>query len=112
MTEFFQRVYELVARIPRGKVVTYGQIAAALGDPRQARTVGWALHSAPEWLDIPWHRVVNSSGGISTRHTLDGLNTQRRLLEDEGLVFNEDGRLDLERYCWMEIEVMARCEKN
>jgi methylated-DNA-protein-cysteine methyltransferase-like protein len=100
MSEFFQRVYEIAARIPRGKVVTYGQIAAALGDPRQARTVGWAMRSAPEWLDIPWHRIVNSSGGISTRYTTDGLNIQRKLLEDEGIVFNEDGRLDLERYRW------------
>ncbi len=98
MSELFQRVYEIVARIPRGKVVTYGQIAAALGDPRQARTVGWALRSTPEWLDIPWHRVVNSSGGISPRHSIGGLNTQRKLFEDEGVVFNEDGRLDLERY--------------
>ena len=100
VSEFFQRVYEIVARIPRGQVATYGQIAAALDDPRQARTVGWALHSIPEWLDIPWHRVVNSSGGISTRHTSGGLNTQRKLLEDEGVVFSEDGRLDLERYRW------------
>ena len=100
MSEFFQRVYEIVARVPRGKVVTYGQIAAALGDPRQARTVGWAMRSTPEWLDIPWHRVVNSSGGISTRHASGGLNIQRRLLEDEGIVFKEDGRLDLEKYRW------------
>jgi len=103
MSEFFQRVYEIVARIPRGKVVTYGQIAAALGDPRQARTVGWALRSTPEWLDIPWHRVVNSSGGISTRHTIGELNTQQKLLEDEGIVFNQDGRLDMARYRWMGI---------
>jgi methylated-DNA-protein-cysteine methyltransferase-like protein len=100
VSEFFQRVYRIVARIPRGKVVTYGQIAAALGDPRQARTVGWALRSTPEWLDIPWHRVVNGSGGISTRHTTDGLNTQQKLLEDEGIVFNEDGCLDLKRCRW------------
>jgi len=100
VSEFFRRVYETVARIPRGQVVTYGQIAAALGDPRQARTVGWALHSTPEWLDIPWHRVVNSSGGISTRHTSGGSNTQRKLLEDEGIVFNQDGGLDLEGYRW------------
>ncbi len=100
MSEFFQRVYEIVARIPRGKVVTYGQIAAALGDPRQARTVGWALCSTPEWLNIPWHRVVNNSGGISTRYTVGELNIQRKLLEDEGVVFYEDGRLDLERYRW------------
>ena len=100
VSEFFQRVYEIAARIPRGKVVTYGQIAAALGDPRQARTVGWAMRGTPEWLDIPWHRVVNSSGGISTRHTTGGSNTQRKLLEDEGIVFNEDGRLDLKRYRW------------
>jgi len=89
-----------VARIPRGKVVTYGQIAAALGDPRQARTVGWAMRNTPQWLDIPWHRVVNGSGGISTRHTIGGLNTQRKLLEDEGIVFNEEGCLDLETYRW------------
>ena len=100
VSEFFQRVYEIVARIPTGKVVTYGQIAAALGDPRQARTVGWALHSAPEWLDLSWHRVVNGSGGISTCSTTGGLNTQRKLLEDEGIIFNEDGCLDLERYRW------------
>ena len=100
VSEFFQRVYEIVARIPRGKVVTYGQIAAALGDPRQARTVGWAMYSMPEWLDIPWHRVVNSSGGISTRNASGGLNTQRKLLEDEGIVFNENGRLHLEKYRW------------
>ncbi len=100
MSEFFQRVYEVVARVPRGKVVTYGQIAAALGDPRQARTVGWALHSTPEWLVIPWHRVVNGSGGISLRHTIGERNVQRELLEDEGIVFNQDGRLDLKRYRW------------
>ena len=100
MSEFFLQVYEIVAQIPKGKVVTYGQIAVALGDPRQACTVGWALHSAPEWLDIPWHRVVNNSGGISTRHTIGGLNTQRKLLEDEGIVFNKDGRLNLKRYRW------------
>ncbi len=100
VSEFFQRVYEIVTSIPRGKVVTYGQIAAALGDPRQARTVGWALHSAPEWLDIPWHRVVNSSGGISIRPTIGELNVQRELLEDEGIVFDKDGRLDLERCRW------------
>ena len=100
VSEFFQRVYEIAARIPRGKVVTYGQIAAAVGDPRQARTVGWALHSIPEWLDIPLHRVVNNSGGISTRCTVDELNVQRKLLEDEGVVFNEDGRLDLKICHW------------
>ena len=103
VSEFFQRVYKIVAQIPRGKVVTYGQIAAALGDPRQARTVGWAMRSTPEWLDIPWHRVVNSLGGISTRHTAGGLNAQRKLLEGEGIVFNEDGRLDMKRYRWMGI---------
>jgi len=103
VSEFFQRVYEIVARIPRGKVVTYGQIAAALGDPRRARTVGWALHSTAEWLDIPWHRVVNSSGGISTRHIVGELSIQRKLLENEGIVFNEDGRLDLKRYRWADI---------
>ena len=103
VSEIFQRVYEIAARIPRGKVVTYGQIAAALGDPRQARTVGWAMRSTPEWLDIPWHRVVNSSGGISTRHTTGGSNTQWKLLENEGVVFNEDGCLDLESYRWADI---------
>jgi methylated-DNA-protein-cysteine methyltransferase-like protein len=95
---FFQKVYELVRQVPEGHVVTYGQIATALGNPRQARQVGWAMRACPE--DVPWHRVVNSQGGVSTRPELGSFNPQRALLEDEGVHFGLDGRIDLEVYGW------------
>ena len=100
VSEFYQRVYEIVARIPRGKVITYGQIAAALGDPRQARTVGWAMHCIPEWLDVPWHRVINSQGRISGSSQGYRAHEQMALLEEEGIVFDESGRIDLDECGW------------
>jgi methylated-DNA-protein-cysteine methyltransferase-like protein len=93
---FYQRVYAYLAHVPGGHVVTYGQIAAALGDPRQARAVGWAMQSCPEGL--PWHRVVNARGGLSTSPLYGNL--QQRLLEDEGVEVGHDGRVDLGRYGW------------
>lgn len=95
---FFQKVYELVKQVPEGHVVTYGQIAGALGNPRQARQVGWAMRVCPE--DVPWHRVVNSRGCVSTRPELGSFSPQRALLEDEGVQFGPDGRIDLGVYGW------------
>jgi len=95
---FFKRVYQLVEQIPPGKVATYRQIATLLGNPRAARTVGWALHSLPEGLTIPWHRVINSQGGISTEGISSYPELQRKLLESENIRFRTDGRLDLEQY--------------
>lgn len=99
---FFERVYELVREVPEGRVVTYGQIAAALGDARRARTVGWAMRVCPD--DVPWHRVVNAKGGLSTGSRSRGFNLQRALLEDEGLHFDSNGRIDLDVYGWNELK--------
>ncbi|PJF43030.1 MAG: cysteine methyltransferase [Candidatus Thermofonsia Clade 1 bacterium] len=85
MPGFNERVYSLVRRIPRGKVLTYGRVAALLGVPRGARAVGWALHGAPS--DVPWQRVVNAKGRISTRCQEHPPQLQRALLMAEGLRF-------------------------
>ena len=95
---FFQSVYKAVRQVPAGWVVTYGQIAAMLGDPRQARVVGWAMRDCP--ADVPWHRVVNSKGQVRTRNLSGGFNQQRSLLEDEGVEFGASGKIDLRRYGW------------
>jgi methylated-DNA-protein-cysteine methyltransferase related protein len=98
---YFDRVYEIVARIPRGKVVTYGQIAAYLGHPRAARTVGWAMHSAPRHLRLPCHRVVNAAGTVAPGEIFGGAAVQRRRLEVEGITFTRGGRINLAKHRWV-----------
>ncbi|MBD3370195.1 cysteine methyltransferase [Candidatus Fermentibacteria bacterium] len=96
----YERIHRLVRRIPPGKVTTYGQIAAMLGDctPRQ---VGYAMHSVgPDDL-VPWHRVVNSKGKISVRANGERSPEQRAMLESEGVEFDTEGRIDLEKFCWV-----------
>ena len=97
---FFQAVYALVSSIPEGKVMTYGAIARALGNFRGARAVGWALRALPEGSSVPWHRVINSQGRISTRGRELSALLQRALLEEEGVQFDGQGRVDLEKYHW------------
>jgi len=92
-----ERIYAVVARIPRGCVATYGQIARHLGMPNGARTVGWAMRHCPDGL--PWHRVVNASGQTSKRAS-DGHNMQRTLLEEEGVAFSLRDRIDLDAFGW------------
>jgi methylated-DNA-protein-cysteine methyltransferase-like protein len=99
-SSFFDEVYRIVADIPSGRVVTYGQIAAYLGSPRAARTVGWALSSLPVGMDVPWHRVINSQGRISGSPEGYRAHEQRALLEEEGITFEENGRIDLDAYGW------------
>jgi methylated-DNA-protein-cysteine methyltransferase-like protein len=99
-TSFFEQVYQVVAIIPPGRVATYGQVAAYLGNPRAARSVGWALHSMPAGVDLPWHRVINSQGRISGTPGGHRAYEQRTLLEEEGITFDESGRIDLEEYGW------------
>ncbi len=94
---FFNRVYVLVRRVPRGRVVTYGQVARALGAPGAARTVGWAMRACPE--AVPWHRVVNARGEISLRPTT-GYHEQRARLRVEGVRFSRAGKIDLSKYGW------------
>ena len=99
--KFARGVYALVKEVPRGKVVTYGQVAAILGHPRAARAVGTALSHLPRALArlVPWQRVVNASGGISIRGDVLRPDLQRQLLELEGIELRR-GRIDLKRYRW------------
>jgi methylated-DNA-protein-cysteine methyltransferase-like protein len=99
---FFTSVYRLVSQVPKGKVVTYGQVAALLGAPRAARAVGTALRYLPRPLSqtVPWQRVINASGGISSRGDVLRADRQRWLLEEEGIAFNRDGKVDLQKYRW------------
>jgi len=94
---FRETVWRLVRRIPRGRVATYGQIAALLGRPRSARAVGGALRRCP--ADLPWHRVVNAQGGISGRERMSSMLTQRIRLEAEGVAFRR-GRVVLRAHAW------------
>jgi methylated-DNA-protein-cysteine methyltransferase-like protein len=97
---FFRQVYEIVARIPKGKVVTYGQLAIRLGRPRAARTVGWAMKSAPPELGLPCHRVVDRFGHLAPDYVFGGSHIQRALLEGEGIAFDAEGCVDLDRHLW------------
>jgi methylated-DNA-protein-cysteine methyltransferase-like protein len=94
------RIYRVVKRIPRGRVATYGQIATLAGLDGHARQVGYALHSLPDRSDIPWHRVINAKGEISPRSAGDSHELQRMLLEEEGIFFSVDGRVDLKTFRW------------
>ena len=96
----FEKIYEAVKKIPRGKVCTYGQIAAMAGNPRWSRVVGYALHVNPEPGTIPCHRVVTRNGEVSRAFAFGGENMQRLLLSEEGVEFLDDGRVDLHRYIW------------
>lgn len=103
-SNFFQLVYQIVGRIPCGKVVTYGDIACFLGNPRNARLVGYAMHSCPE--DLPWHRVVMKAGKLPFFGTNPDLPSQKELLEKEGITFYQDERIKLSCYQW-KIEISA-----
>lgn len=97
--KFSEQVKIIIKNIPPGKVATYGQIALMAGHLNGARQVAWVLHSSSEKDGLPWHRVINSKGGISLRPG-DGFEIQKQLLEKEGVVFNEKDRVDLKRFLW------------
>ncbi|MBE0432067.1 MGMT family protein [candidate division WOR-3 bacterium] len=96
---FYERVVKVIKSIPAGRVVTYGQIAEYAGKPRAAREVAYILHSSSEKENLPWQRVINSKGQISLRPGY-GYELQKRLLEDEGVVFDGEDRVDFELYLW------------
>ena len=100
LSDSYSRIYAVVRRIPRGRVATYGQVAAIAGLPNHARQVGYALHALPEGSDVPWQRVINARGEISPRASAGWEGLQRRLLEEEGVAFDAGGRVDLERCRW------------
>jgi methylated-DNA-protein-cysteine methyltransferase related protein len=99
-TGFFARVHQVTRLIPYGQVATYGQIAAIVGDRQAARTVGWALRALQEDSDVPWHRVINAKGRTSARCRGQVAAIQRTLLEQEGIVFDKEGRTNLDAYQW------------
>ncbi len=92
---FSDRVYRVLALIPRGKVVSYGHVARLLGAPRAARQVGWAMRHCPD--NLPWHRVIKADGSIAK-----GVYSPlcRAMLEEEGVAFLADGRVDMDRHRW------------
>lgn len=99
-SDSYREIYAAVSRIPKGRVATYGQIAAIAGLRRQARLVGYAMHALPADSDVPWHRVVNAAGKISIRG--DGLGhdeLQAQLLKREGVRF-VDGAIPLAKFRW------------
>lgn len=100
----FERIYSVVRRVPKGKVITYGMTAQLAGNSRMARVVGYALHRNPEPMVIPCHRVVNRFGGLAPAFAFGGEMRQRALLEAEGVIFREDGTVDLERCLWNGLE--------
>ncbi len=99
-SEFFARVYDIVAQIPPGRVMTYGQIAMLVGNPRTARIVGYAMNGAPPERDLPCHRVVSKSGALAPGSIFGGQENQRRLLEQEGVTFTESGLIEMKNHIW------------
>ena len=95
----YDLVYGLIARIHRGRVATYGQIAALAGKPGRARQVGYALAHAPADSSLPWHRVINAKGRVSPRSNSRFHQMQRAMLESEGVLFDGD-RIDMKKYLW------------
>lgn len=96
----YQRIYSVVKEIPLGRVATYGQVAALAGFAGQARQVGYALHALADGSKLPWHRVINARGEVSLRSEAGWEHYQRHLLEEEGVLFNSAGRVDLDRFRW------------
>jgi methylated-DNA-protein-cysteine methyltransferase-like protein len=100
-----ERVYRIVRSIPRGRVMTYGQLAEILGDGYTPRTVGFVMHGSDD--NTPWHRVINAQGGCSTGRIALPSDKQQLMLAAEGVEFNERGRCDLQRYLWIPRERKA-----
>jgi len=101
MPNFFERVYDVVKKIPAGKVMTYGQVAELIGT-KDARKVGFALH-ANNKSEVPCHRVVNKEGKLAENFAFNGMEEQQRRLEFEGIKFIKDGYVDLSKYGIMDV---------
>jgi methylated-DNA-protein-cysteine methyltransferase-like protein len=96
---FHERVIEIIKNIPEGRVATYGQIAYFAGNPKAARQVSYILHSSSKKENLPWHRVINSKGGISLRFE-GGYELQKKMLMNEGIIFNNNDIIDLKQFLW------------
>lgn len=97
----FEKIYEQVRKIPKGKVATYGQIALLAGNPRLSRVVGYALHANPDPDTIPCHRVVTKNGKLSPAFAFGGSDIQRQLLLGEGVAFIDSDTVDVKVSCWI-----------
>ncbi len=95
---FYQKVYAVVEKIPKGRVMTYGQVAMMCGNPKASRAVGYALHVNPSPGVIPCHRIVNRTGYLSGGFAFGGIDRQKELLEAEGVVVDDNYRVDLGKY--------------
>ena len=95
---FFYKVYTIVRQIPEGKVSTYGAIGKYLGSAKSARMVGWALNKCP--IDVPAHRVVNQKGLLTGKMHFEGITLMQQLLENEGIVIENNQIIDLEKHLW------------
>jgi len=98
--DFFSKVYKIVAKIPKGKVTTYGHIAEACGVKSSARTVGWALNGAKE-TGLPCHRVVNRQGLLTGKFHFGSSDLMEDLLRSEGIEFDDKGRVNLNKHLWI-----------
>ena len=94
-----ERVYTIVSQIPKGRVMTYGQLAEILGEGYTARTIGYVMHGADS-ENVPWQRVINAQGKCSTGKFTLPINLQQSILESEGVKFNASGKCDLNTYLW------------
>lgn len=99
-SDFFQNVYDVVRLIPEGKVTSYGAIARYLSSPKASRMVGWAMHGAGRFPDVPAHRVVNRNGMLTGKIHFETLTTMEERLKAEGIPVRQDRIPDLERYFW------------
>ena len=108
----FERIYQVVCKIPKGRVATYGQVAMLAGNPHWARVVGYALHNNPEPFFIPCHRVVNREGRVAEAFAFGGGNAQRELLLAEGIEFEADGHIDLKKFGLKDEEVKGWIESE
>jgi methylated-DNA-protein-cysteine methyltransferase-like protein len=98
---FFERVYDVVRQVPAGRVVSYGQVAQLVGEPRKARFVGFAMHSSPGMAGgVPCHRVVFKDGSLAPGFAFGGPGRQREMLEDEGVTFTPDGKVNMRACQW------------
>ncbi len=100
-SDFFNRVYEVVRKIPYGKVTTYGAIAKSIGAAKSARTVGYAMNAAHSLDDVPAHRVVNRNGVLTGKHHFSGLNAMQQLLEEEGVKVVDNQIIDFKKHLWI-----------
>ena len=98
---FFERVYHIVRQVPEGKVTSYGAIAKALGTAKSARMVGWAMNAAHGIQDVPAHRVVNRNGILTGKHHFEGTNLMQQLLENEGIVVENNQVKNLDKVFWL-----------